>query len=521
MKKMTAIIMILVSIALFASVVRSTHEKIGQPFPGYLTFENGVVGAFYVADWPGYQHGLRYHSIPNEAASSTQTFTDRDFFLTSFIPALSGLLFVLLGIALTFYISESSGRWPLLLFHFLVGNYILLTPDFHLTYHFTYLLLIIFALIPAPMIHFAQLFPEIKSSSKTRWWISYVVSILFIIPYTAFFFHPHVWIKIEYVVFFYLVFSYLYWIRRLLQVLQKPQLDYNRLVAKYILVGQLIAFSVPLISALLIFLFNYPFPMNVATPFALLFPIALFMGVILGRLRQSQMQLVQSEKSAALGNLLAGLAHEINNPMTFIYAAIEPMKESIQKLKMGDGKSIQDMEELLGAMEEGATRAKNIVESFRYFSYPQTKISEEFNLHEVMDRSIQLLQPQWVHRIEIRRHYGDIHTIKGSVTEMGQVFINILSNACYAIANQGTIDIYTTEHQGEVEVRIRDSGLGISKDVMAKIFDPFYTTKKQGEGTGLGLAISLQMIRKMGGDIIVQSEKGKGSEFILKLPGRS
>lgn len=530
MKKLVPFILILLSIGLFSVVLKQTNKKIGQPFPGYLTFQNGVVGAFYVPDWTGHKEGMTYNTIPGSKSErppfgTSFIFSSRDFILTCVLPAVVGLLFLLLGVALCMYIPTQQGRAPLFLLHILIGNYLILTPDFHLTYQYTKLLMVFFALIPAAAIHFWLLFPEeftwIKRE-KSLTIIPYAISIMLMVPYIGWFDQPKSWVRAEYAVFFYMVFAYVFWVVRLIQTLKHPQLESNRIIARYLLLGQLIAFTIPLICALAIFLGDYSFPMNFAAPFSLLFPISLFMGVILARLRQSQIQLIQSEKNAALGNLLAGLAHEINNPMTFIYSSIEPLREMLVELKnKPNEKTWNDVNELVGVIEEGAVRSKDIVESFRYFSHPDQKGEHAVDINSIIEQSLQLLKPKWNQRIQVVKDFGKLPPIKCQATEMGQVFVNLLSNACYAIGDKGTIEISTQADVAGIEVSIKDNGHGMNKETLSKIFDAFYTTKPQGDGTGLGLSITLGIVKKYGGTLDVKSEVGKGSEFILRLPVKS
>ncbi len=527
MKRILPIVLLIISIGLFAFVIESTSKKIDQPFPGYLTFENGVVGAFYVSEWSGPKKGLTYHELAPENSAATSTFTLRDFVLTCVLPAVSGLIFVLLGLSIFYYLPGVPGRYPLLWFHLLAGNYLILCPDFHLTHQFSYLLIVCFVFIPATVIHFALLFPEEQQFVRKNQWVyvlSYVLSFLIAIPYIVLFHYPLVWMKIEYVAFCYMIFSYFFWLVRLGRTVQKPQLEFNRIIARYILLGQIVAFAIPLIVGVLIFLGVFSFPLNLDAPLAMLFPISLFMGVILGRLRQSQMQLVQSEKNAALGNLLAGLAHEINNPMTFIYSSMEPLKEmltAIQSKSQSKDDTWNDVNELMDVIEEGATRSKDIIESFRYFSHPELKDHQSINLHEVIDQSLRLLKPKCENRINIVKNYGNIPMFRCQSTEMGQVFINLLSNACYAIPKNGHIEVSTHADSNWIEISIRDTGTGMSKDVMNKMFDPFYTTKPQGDGTGLGLSITLGIVKKYGGILSAKSEIGKGTEILLQLPVNS
>lgn len=523
MKRILPFLLLIVSLGLFVAVLESTFKKINQPFQGYLTFENGVVGAFYTSEWSGHKQGLKYHSIPPASIESKEVFTTRDYLMVTILPAVSGLLFVILGLGIFFNLPTILGRWPLLLFHILVGNYLILCPDFHMTYHFTYLLLICFAFIPATMTHFSLLFPSPTQYSKNNPWIygiPYLASLLVLIPYVGLFDQPKIWVKVEYLAFFYMVLSYGLWIVRLFWNLNKPQFNFHRLISKYILLGQITALTIPLITSLAIFIIGYDFPLNLATPFAILFPIALFMGVIMGKLKQSQMELVQSEKNASLGILLAGLAHEINNPMTFIYSSMEPLKELLSMIqnKNPNDSNWKDVNELVAVVEEGAIRSKDIIKSFRYFSHPEQKEHQLIDLHEVIDQSLRLLKPKCENRIQVKKNYGKIPYFKCQSTEIGQVLINLLSNACYAISGNGNIEISTHVGSVWIEVSIKDNGTGMSKDVMNKMFDPFYTTKPQGDGTGLGLSIALGIVRKYGGVLEAKSEVDKGTEMILKLP---
>lgn len=524
-------LLFLVSLITFFLTIAETNKKIGQSFPGYLTFKNGVVGAFYLPHWSGHKEGMTYHKIapsplplsPNRREGSQEIFSRRDFFLVALLPAATGLLFILLGTAVSLLLPSEAGRLPLLLFHFLVGNYLILAPDFHLTYRFTFLLLACFSFIPAAIIHFALLFPEraaALSRHRTLYSLPTLVSLLIFIPYSYFFLrNPPLWIAIEHIVVFYVVASYLFWIARLVKTFRRPQLEFNRIIARYLLVGQVVGFIVPLTAVLAIFVGGISIPLNLAAQFILLFPISLFVGVTLGRLRRTQMELVLSEKRAALGNLLASLAHELNNPMTFIYSALEPLRDSLQSLKGEKGdQNWKDVDQLVNAIEEGATRSKAILENFRFFSYPGRQEPQEADLHEILEQSVRLLTPKWKDRIAIVRKFGKIPKVRCHPTEMGQVFVNLIANACDAITAQGTIEISTTKIDSKVIITIRDTGQGIAKESLPRIFDPFYTTKGQGEGTGLGLATTLEIVKKHGGTIDVKSEVGKGAEFVITLP---
>ncbi len=510
---------ILIFISLFNAylTLQFTHEKVGKSFPGYLAFENGVVGAFYLADWSGTKRGLKYHDRADPQDPLNDIFSQRDYVLTVLLPTFSGLFFILLGTGVCFYLTRGSGSIALLLFHFFAGNYLILSPEFHLTHHLSLYFLLFFAFIPAGMIHFALSFPD-EEKGRLRFILPYFVSALFSVPYLYFFMRdPTVWIGVEYAVVYYMAGAYFFWIYRLAKTLKKPQLEFNRIIARTLLLGQISAFVVPLLAAISIFVMNISLPLNLAAPFTLLFPIALFVGAVLGKLKQSQMQLIQAEKRAAFGNLLSGLAHEINNPLTFIYSGIEPLRERIEALNVHPSVK-QDITEIVEVMEEGATRARAILANFRHFSGDAQDSLEKCDLREVMDQSLELLSSKWKGRIEVMREYQEIPRVSVNKIEMGQVFLNLLSNACDSISGNGKIFIRMERHDAGIRILISDSGVGMSKEILKHVFDPFFTTKAQGDGTGLGLAIVLEIIKKHKGTIDVKSEIGKGSEFVVTLP---
>ena len=233
-------------------------------------------------------------------------------------------------------------------------------------------------------------------------------------------------------------------------------------------------------------------------------------------LKETRADLVQSEKMAALGEVVAGLAHELNNPFNFLYANLDPLRVKIGLLQK-DPQS-QELMEIAREMEEGAVRAKAILDDFRFFSHPGQGKTDAVPLSELLDHSLRLLTPKWQHRIEVKKECSPSLKVKGSATELGQVFVNLLSNACDAITDKGFIQIKACETSEQVEVRIQDSGIGIPPDKIGKIFDPFYTTKPPGKGTGLGLAIASQIVKKHQGMIKVRSKTGEGSEFIVRIP---
>ena len=266
---------------------------------------------------------------------------------------------------------------------------------------------------------------------------------------------------------------------------------------------------------------------------------------MLESLKLTQSQLVQSEKMASLGQLVAGIAHEINNPVTFISAGVDSLGTNLdeirqvlevyhrltpgnaaEKLKEIENlkeqidykQAIREINKLIESIKNGTERTTQIVNGLRTFSRLDEDVLKVANLHEGLDSTLILLRNRYKNRIEISRDYGDIPLLECFPGQLNQVFMNVISNAIDAIDDIGVIAISTTKLNGFIQINIKDSGSGMPENIKAKIFDPFYTTKDVGEGTGLGLSISHGIIEKHKGSIKVHSEAGNGTEFIINLP---
>lgn len=230
-------------------------------------------------------------------------------------------------------------------------------------------------------------------------------------------------------------------------------------------------------------------------------------------LKETQAQLLQSEKMASLGVLTAGVAHEINNPLNYIIGAYEGLKQ--KETHLGD----EDAEILLDAIKTGVNRVADIVKSLNQFSRNTPSVNEECNIHEILDDSLIMLQSQLNNRIEVDKNYiNETIVTFGNVGNIHQVFLNILSNAEQAINEKGKIWIKTTKKNNHIIITITDSGKGIEKDAIDKITDPFYTTKDPGKGTGLGLSIVFGIIKEHGGSLEFESEVNKGTTVTVMLP---
>ncbi len=237
----------------------------------------------------------------------------------------------------------------------------------------------------------------------------------------------------------------------------------------------------------------------------------------LKELKETQIQLINSEKMASLGQLVAGVAHEINTPV----ASIKSNNAIASKLLLSveDSELKEMLTELNNIDKEAVTRISNIVTSLKKFVRLDEAELQEADINKELDLTLELIRHETKNRIKIVKHYGEIPVIRCFPNMLNQVFTNILINACQAIENEGTITITTEYKDKNLIVKIKDTGHGIPKNQLPKIFSAGFTTKSSGVGTGLGLAICTKIIEKHNGKIIVNSEVGKGSEFIITIRG--
>ncbi|MBM3269905.1 MAG: HAMP domain-containing protein [Candidatus Sericytochromatia bacterium] len=258
-------------------------------------------------------------------------------------------------------------------------------------------------------------------------------------------------------------------------------------------------------------------------------------------LKRTHGHLVQSEKLASLGQLVAGVAHELNNPMTFIYGNTFHLEECLDDLKsllaawetsVAEPKEVTqikkdidyeylmiDLAKIIRSCRHGAERAKRIVADLKLFARPEDDQMVGWDLNQGLEAALSLCAGQFKNRVAFVKEYGEIPPVTAS-PQLTQVFLNLIVNACQAIPEKGEVRLRTW-HDGENHfVSVADTGTGIPAEHRDRIFDPFFTTKKVGEGTGLGLSISYGIVEKHGGNIAVESEEGKGTRFIVRLPSR-
>jgi len=262
----------------------------------------------------------------------------------------------------------------------------------------------------------------------------------------------------------------------------------------------------------------------------------------LDQLRQTQSKLIQTEKMASIGQLTAGIAHEINNPVNFIGANIVPLQRNINFLlqliekyeRLENPSAIvafkqaidydytkQEMRNILNGISEGVRRTSEIVQGLRSFSHADNEAPQLFNLHNCIDSTLTLLRSQIVTQsVFVEKHYSNIPLLLGYEGKIKQVCMNILNNAIQALQQQKKpiIVIRTTIRNKQVILEISDNGVGMDDKTQQKIFEPFFTTKDVGSGTGLGLSISFAIIKKHKGSIEVNSSLNKGTHFVITLP---
>ncbi|TAK63295.1 bacteriohemerythrin [Methylobacter sp.] len=265
------------------------------------------------------------------------------------------------------------------------------------------------------------------------------------------------------------------------------------------------------------------------------------------QLKEAQTQLLQSEKMASIGQLAAGVAHEINNPIGYINSNLTSLKNYIDHLlalvaiyEKSEATSVNteqlaqinafkqkidleflktDVLDLLEESHEGATRVKKIVQDLKDFSHLGSDDDWQWtDLHVGLETTLNIVNNEIKYKAKIVKEFGDLPEIKCLPHQLNQVFMNLLVNAAHAIENEGIITLRTGTINDHAWVEISDTGKGIAPEHQSKIFDPFFTTKPVGKGTGLGLSVSYNIIKKHQGEIQLTSQLGQGTTFRVVLP---
>ncbi len=243
------------------------------------------------------------------------------------------------------------------------------------------------------------------------------------------------------------------------------------------------------------------------------------------RLRTTQAHLVQREKMASLGQLVAGIAHEINNPLAFVINNLFLVQEGLDRFAASHQEipaEVLARLEKLGTQvrnsQEGAKRVKDLVTKLRTFSRLDEGEFKTVNIHESIESALLFLRHRMEDRIEVERSYRAPDLLGCFSGEIKQVLMNVIANAIDSIEGTGKIMLSTIEQNEHFVIIVRDTGKGIPEEIRNNVFEPFFTTKQVGDGTGLGLAISYGIVKAHQGSIEFSSEAGKGTEFVLKIP---
>lgn len=268
-------------------------------------------------------------------------------------------------------------------------------------------------------------------------------------------------------------------------------------------------------------------------------------AALIARLEEAQSQLIQSEKMASIGQLAAGVAHEINNPVGFVKSNLGTLQRYIADLgkvlkayaeiehELGEASQAsvtqlkkdleldylqEDLNVLLAETNDGVQRVQDIVRDLKNFSHVSSSDIVLANLEMGLDSTLNVVWNELKYKAKVVKEYAAIPEIMCAPSQLNQVFMNLLVNASQAIEEHGQISIRTTSSEAEIRIEIEDSGRGIPPENLGRIFEPFFTTKPVGKGTGLGLSLSYGIVKKHHGRIEVSSEVGKGTRFTVILP---
>jgi PAS domain S-box-containing protein len=268
-----------------------------------------------------------------------------------------------------------------------------------------------------------------------------------------------------------------------------------------------------------------------------------------GRLQEAQAQLIQSEKMASIGQLAAGVAHEINNPIGYVNSNLRTLDGYIKNLfdvirayeqaeqsiaddevrrRLAQFKNELDLDylkedvlTLMGESREGLERVKKIVQDLKEFSHAGDGDEWQWvDIHKGLESTLNIVWSELKYKADVVKNYSDLPNVQCLSSQINQVFMNILVNASHAIEKRGTIIVSTSADEAEIQVKISDNGKGIAPEHLGRVFEPFFTTKPVGKGTGLGLSLSYAIVKKHHGRIEVESTPGAGTTFTITLPIR-
>ncbi|PKN52939.1 MAG: PAS domain-containing sensor histidine kinase [Deltaproteobacteria bacterium HGW-Deltaproteobacteria-13] len=263
-------------------------------------------------------------------------------------------------------------------------------------------------------------------------------------------------------------------------------------------------------------------------------------------LKTSQLKILQQEKMASIGQLAAGVAHELNNPMSFISSNLGTLDKYVRRLigfietqseviksfkdasaarKINEKRKalkldyvINDVNGMIRESLDGSERVKRIVKELNSFSRMDEEEYKEADINECIESAITIVWNELKYKSTLEKNYGKLPLTKCYAGQINQIFVNLLINAVNSITERGIITIKTWYQDGSIWMEVSDTGCGIPKENLVKIFEPFFTTKEVGKGTGLGLSITYEIVQRHKGEITVKSEVGKGTSFTVRIP---
>ena len=263
-------------------------------------------------------------------------------------------------------------------------------------------------------------------------------------------------------------------------------------------------------------------------------------------LKSSQLKILQQEKMASIGQLAAGVAHELNNPLFFISSNLETLGKYVHRMidfiqtqseavtslddpvvirKINKKRKelkldyiMEDMKVMLKESLDGSERMKGIIHELNCFSRMEEEEYKDADINQCIESAITIVWNELKYKSILEKNYGDLPLTKCYTGQINQIFVNLLVNAVNAIAERGVITIKTWHQDNSIWMEVSDTGSGIPQENLVKIFEPFFTTKDVGKGTGLGLSITYEIVRRHKGEIAVKSEVGKGTSFTVRIP---
>ncbi|HCU26119.1 MAG TPA: hypothetical protein DF383_13975 [Deltaproteobacteria bacterium] len=530
----------------------------GREIPALLAIPNGEVGAFSHSSWQN-SPNLTYHdrllSLERQGESfairlqrgqktwelrrSPTLLAGQAFLTVAVIPLFCSLIYGLFGLWLYRRQQDLSHPETLAAFNFCIALYLACIFDFHSSHRLTWIYLFSFCVLGFLIHRLAIQFPiPVQNSklSKIYGSLSLALGASIALPYLwTFSKKQSSWSFWEGLLILYTIAGYLLWTGRLAWLSRRPLQAYLKGLSRYLFWGNLGAFLIPAATGLALLFWNRAFPANYAIPFTLLFPLSLALATLLAMLADSRARLLQSEKMAAVGSLLGGMSHELNNPLNLISANLDLLKDYLQFLSRiplpaeplyrGQIKAqevLKESAEIAADMENGLHRSQEILQLLKKTARAEEAPRELFSVEAVLQEALKYLETRCPNiKAVLSSELPAGAALRLPRTLFLEVLMNLLANAYDALsfpAAPQAIRIVLQSGPDADLLGILDKGCGISPDLLGRIRDPFFTTKTPGNGTGLDLALVERWVRSWQGNLEIRSKPGQGTEIWIKLP---